>query len=90
MLSAFPSWTEALMNDKQDGDVGSSESDIDTVTVNTLPESAIARLRAEADGVLGVDPYSTADSGIHKTAPRRTLHDMRRLSEKIKRRRVYK
>jgi len=51
------------MNDKQDGDVGLSESEIDTVTVNTLPESAIARLRAEADGALGVDPYSTADSG---------------------------
>jgi hypothetical protein len=39
--------------------------------------------------VLGVDPYSTADSGIYKTAPRRTLDDMRRLSEKIKRDRVY-
>jgi hypothetical protein len=77
------------MNDKQDGGVGLPESDIDTVTVNTLPEGAIARLRAEADGVLGVDPYSTADSGIHKTAPRRTLDDMRRLCEKIKRDRVY-
>jgi hypothetical protein len=81
---------EALMNDEHSGDDGGlSESEIDTVTVNTLPESAIARVRAEAGGVLGVDPYSTADSGIHKTAPRRTLDDMRRLSEKIKRDRAY-
>jgi hypothetical protein len=62
----------------------------DTVPLRKLTESALAHLRASAIKTGGVDPYSTADSGIHRTAPRRTLDDMRRLSEKIKSERVYK
>lgn len=40
----------------------------------------------------GSDPYSTADSRhlLEKKAPRRTLDDMRKLSEEIKRARAQK
>jgi hypothetical protein len=73
----------------QKDSAGASGFDDNTVPVRKLTESAIAQLRASTTKGGGVDPYSTADSGIHKTAPRRTLDDMRRLSERIKRARLY-
>jgi hypothetical protein len=75
------------MGQKQNDSVGAFDDD--TVPLRKLTESAVAQLRASATKAGGVDPYSTADSGIHKTVPRRTLDDMRRLSERIKRVRLY-
>jgi len=45
---------------------------------------------AAAPRVEGFDPYSTATSPVSSQKPRRTLDDMRKLSEEIKRNRQQK
>jgi hypothetical protein len=53
------------------------------------PQSGHVTLReaAPAPRVEGFDPYSTATSPVSSEKPRRTLDDMRKLSEEIKRNR---
>jgi hypothetical protein len=80
-------------------DTGSFKSDIDTRKVRALQEATTAQLGVEAQVAAPAaplrpsnDPYSTADSHalLAKKAPRRTLDDMRKLSEEIKRARALK
>jgi hypothetical protein len=78
-------------------DTGTFKSDIDTRKVRALQEATTAQLGGEAQVAAPAappppsnDPYSTADSHalLAKKAPRRTLDDMRKLSEEIKRARA--
>ena len=79
-------------------DTGTFKSDIDTRKVRALQEATTAQLGGEAQVAAPAtpppsnDPYSTADSHhlLEKKAPRRTLDDMRKLSEEIKRARALK
>jgi hypothetical protein len=80
-------------------DTGTFKSDIDTKKVRALQEATTAQLGGEAQVAAPVaatrpnnDPYSTADSHhlLEKKAPRRTLDDMRKLSDEIKRARALK
>jgi hypothetical protein len=67
---------------------GVVESDAETVRVRVLPESAIEQPDGGGALVRGFDPYSTDIGALRKqTKPRRTLDDMRRLSETILRNR---
>jgi len=60
--------------------------DADTVPLLLLPEEVLKQLgEAPAPRVEGCDPYSTATSAGVSEKPRRTLDDMRKLSEEIKR-----
>jgi hypothetical protein len=60
--------------------------DVDTVPLLRLPEEVLGQLgEARAPRVEGCDPYSTATSAGVSEKPRRTLDDMRKLSEEIKR-----
>ena len=62
--------------------------DADTVPLLLLPEDVLRQLgEAPAPRVEGCDPYSTATSAGAAEKPRRTLDDMRKLSEEIKRNR---
>jgi hypothetical protein len=79
----------SIMGEMQNYSAGVSGFNEDTVPLRTLSESAVTQSRASGTKVGGVDPYSTADSGIRKAMSRRTLDDMRRLSERIKRVRLY-
>ena len=77
-------------------DTGTFKSDIDTRKIRALQEATTAQpggetqVAAPAAARPSNDPYSTADSHhlLEKKAPRRTLDDMRKLSEEIKRTRV--
>ena len=79
-------------------DTGTFKSDIDTQRVRALQEATTAQLGGEAQVAAPAapppsnDPYSTADAHhlLEKKAPRRTLDDMRKLSEEIKRARALK
>ena len=63
--------------------------DADTVPLLLLPEEVLRQSgEAPAPRVEGRDPYSTATSAGVSEKPRRTLDDMRKLSEEIKRSRV--
>ena len=63
--------------------------DADTVPLRLLPEQVLGQLgEAPAPRVEGCDPYSTATSAGVSEKPRRTLDDMRKLSEEIKRSRL--
>ena len=61
----------------------------DTVRIRILPEAVLEpRSRSEAPPVPGFDPYCTdVGAGTAPPKPRRTLDDMRRLSEAIVRNR---
>jgi hypothetical protein len=62
-----------------------------TKQVRQLQENASVKLGPEpAPRVEGFDPYSTATSAAVPEKPRRTLDDMRKLSEEIKRKREQK
>jgi|KBSSwiStaDraftv2_1062776.scaffolds.fasta_scaffold27215_2 hypothetical protein len=70
---------------------GEFSRDVDTKQVRQLQEDASAKLAPEpAAPVEGFDPYSTATSAGAPHKPRRTLDDMRKLSEEIKRNRERK
>ena len=73
-------------------DTGSFSSEIDTRRVKALQESTGVQLGETAATPRGTDPYSTADrpQRHEKREPRRTLDDMRRLSEEIKHARAHK
>jgi hypothetical protein len=74
-------------------DTGNFKADIDTKQVKALQESTDVTLGEEAPTpAISDNPYSTGDKRemIAKRAPRRTLDDMRKLSEEIKRARAEK
>jgi hypothetical protein len=66
-------------------DTGTFSCDVDTLRVRALQEAQGMQLGDEPRPT-GVDPYSTADAPqkVERKPPRRTLNDMRRLSEEIK------
>jgi hypothetical protein len=70
---------------------GDYKSDVDTQTVRALQDSADVNLAGAQPAVPNLDPYSSADSPrpVDK-GRRRTLDDMRKLSEEIKRARESK
>ena len=70
---------------------GDYKADVDTQTVRALQDSADVKLAGAQPPAPNLDPYSTADSPrpVDK-ARRRTLDDMRKLSEQIKRDRELK
>ncbi len=72
-------------------DSGTFSCEIDTARVRALQEAAEVELDQPAP-LTGSDPYSTSDTlSIPGPKPsRRTLDDMRKLSEEIKRNRVKK
>ena len=67
---------------------GMADSYADTVRVRVLPESALQQPDPSEEALAGFDPYSN-DTGALTARParRRTLDDMRRLSEEILRNR---
>ena len=73
-------------------DTGTFKTDIDTRQVKALQEAADVSLGEEPKPTTSDNPYSTGDKRevIAKRAPRRTLDDMRKLSEEIKRQRAAK
>jgi hypothetical protein len=78
-------------------DTGSFKADIDTCKVRALQESTDTKLGGTPGSAPaqpakpGGDPYRTADAPrAAEKKPRRTLDDMRRLSEEIKRARAQK
>ena len=73
-------------------DTGNFKADIDTKQVKALQESTDVSLGEEPTPPISDNPYSTGDKRelIAKRAPRRTLDDMRKLSEEIKRSRNHK
>jgi hypothetical protein len=70
-------------------EAGDFKSDVDTRTVRALQDASDVQLGdAPAHSLshpLHHDPYSTADAPRTQKSPRRTLDDMRKLSEEIKR-----
>jgi hypothetical protein len=68
------------------GDAGTVDPYGDTVRIRVLPESLLQEGANGAAPAPSFDPYST-DIGAQavRERPRRTLDDMRRLSEQIKR-----
>ena len=78
-------------------DTGTFKSDIDTQRVRALQDATAVSLGETtppppASDPVSDNPYSTGDKSslIAKRAPRRTLDDMRKLSEEIKRARNHK
>jgi hypothetical protein len=74
-------------------ETGTFKADIDTQQVRALQESTNVSLgEAPPPPEPSDNPYSTGDKRdlIAKRAPRRTLDDMRKLSEEIKRARAAK
>jgi hypothetical protein len=73
-------------------DTGTFKTDIDTQQVRALQAAANVDISEAPTPPVSDDPYSTGDrsSLIAKRAPRRTLDDMRKLSEEIKRARNHK
>lgn len=73
---------------------GDFRSDVDTRTVRAIQDATGVKLGDVATPAPGHtaphDPYSTADAPRSQKGPRRTLDDMRRLSEEIKRAREMK
>lgn len=68
-------------------DTGTFSREIDTARVRALQEAAGVKLDEPAAAPEGANPYSTANSPkiAEKKEQRRTLDDMRKLSEEIKR-----
>jgi hypothetical protein len=71
-------------------DTGTFSQEIDTQKLRQLQEEAAVTLKDEPLPPVGVDPYSVTTPLAPQKTPRRTLDDMRKLSEEIKRRRQLK
>ena len=70
-------------------DTGVFSRDVDTKQVRQIQEDTSTKLQDEpAPRAVGFDPYSTATTQVEPKKPRRTLDDMRKLSEEIKRKRA--
>lgn len=68
-------------------DTGTFSRDIDTHRLRQLQEEAAVTLKEEPAPPAGIDPYSVTTPLPPEKEPRRTLDDMRKLSEEIKRNR---
>jgi hypothetical protein len=66
-------------------DTGTFSRDIDTQRLRQLQEETAVTLKSETASAPGVDPYSVTTPLAPEKARRRTLDDMRKLSEEIKR-----
>jgi hypothetical protein len=77
-----------------DVSTGVFSRDVDTKQMRQLQEDAAVKLAEEPapvpPRVEGFDPYSSATAPVVSEKPRRTLDDMRKLSEEIKRNRQLK
>jgi hypothetical protein len=73
-------------------DTGTFKADIDTKRVRALQDATTVSIGEVPTPGPSDNPYSTGDKRelIAKRAPRRTLDDMRQLSEEIKRARALK
>ncbi len=73
-------------------DTGTFKADIDTQQVRALQDATNVSINETPSPKASDNPYSTGDKRevIAKRAPRRTLDDMRKLSEEIKRARAEK
>jgi hypothetical protein len=71
-------------------DTGTFSRDIDTQRLRQLQEEAAVSLEGVPAPIPGVDPYSVATPVAPQKTPRRTLDDMRKLSEEIKLKRQVK
>jgi hypothetical protein len=74
-------------------DTGVFSRDVDTKRVRQIQEDASVKLQdapAPQPRAVGFDPYSTATTLEQPRKPRRTLDDMRKLSEEIKKNRQRK
>ena len=70
------------------GDDGSSSEDVDTVSLAQLPEPYDSDSTLEMVEGPGVDPYSNVPAPTRLREHRRSLDDMRKLDEEIKRARA--
>ena len=70
-------------------DSGEFRRDVDTKQVRKIQEDASAQLQdaPPPPRAVGFDPYSKTNVAEPAKKPRRTLDDMRKLSEEIKRKR---
>ena len=76
------------MTGYQSEELGTADANADTVRIRILPEAAAEQIDADSPQ-RGFDPYSTDIGALRERArPRRTLDDMRRLSEMILRNRL--
>ena len=66
-------------------DTGTFSPDIDTQRLKQLQDEAAVALNDEPAPPQGINPYSVTPSVAPQKASRRTLDDMRKLSEEIKR-----
>jgi hypothetical protein len=73
-----------MASDSNAGDAGTVDPYCDTVRIRVLPESMLQE-GANSVPSPSFDPYSTDIAAQARERPRRTLDDMRRLSEQIKR-----
>ena len=70
-------------------DPGMAEACADTVRIRVLPREALGEPAQDDSCGRGFDPYSTdVGAASERQRPRRTLDDMRRLSEAIVRKRL--
>ena len=70
-------------------ELGTVDAYADTVRIRILPEAAAEQSIGSDSPQRGFDPYSTDVGALSERArPRRTLDDMRRLSETILRNRL--
>jgi hypothetical protein len=67
------------------GDADTVDPYCDTVRIRVLPESMLQEGAQSSAPSPSFDPYSTDIAAQVRERPRRTLDDMRRLSEQIKR-----
>ena len=67
------------------GEAGTVDPYCDTVRIRVLPESMLQEGASSSAPSPSFDPYSTDIAAQVRERPRRTLDDMRRLSEQIKR-----
>jgi hypothetical protein len=79
------------MSRSQAEELGTAEAHDDTVRIRILPEGASPQSLCSDAPQRGFDPYSTdIGASSDRAHPRRTLDDMRRLSEAILRNRQSK
>ena len=72
-------------------DTGVFSRDVDARRMRQIQDDASVKLRDEpAPCAVGFDPYSTATAQAQPKKARRTLDDMRKLSEEIKKNRQRK
>lgn len=73
-----------MTSDVQAGESGTAELYVETVRIRTLPKSAVQQRAASAAPGCSFDPYNTNVGALAAgSRPRRSLDDMRRLSEAI-------